>query len=342
MRYQFEFRPYRRPFKHPLTTPHGTWEVREGIIVRLTDDRGKVGYGEIAPVPWFGSETLADASSFCEQLGREIGPEIIFSIPPRLTACQFAIESAWEIVSTQPSAIAVQPELGFEAVPYHHLTYSGLLPAGAGAAIARQILWKQGYRTFKWKIGVAPIEAELKSFQQLVRSLRDSFLQETALLRLDANGALTYDQACRWLETCERLGEIEHLPLKIEFLEQPLAVGDLDEMLQLADRFAIPLALDESVAGLSQLRQVYREGWRGIFVIKPCIAGSPSELRQFCQTQEIDAVFSSVFETQVGRQAALKIAAELQNPGGRAVGFGVTHWFEDGEEVSIDRLWTDL
>jgi len=46
-------------------------------------------------------------------------------------------------------------------------------------------------------------------------------------------------------------------------------------------------------------------------VIKAAIAGSPSRLRQFCREHEIDAVFSSVFETAIGTQAALKLAVEL-------------------------------
>jgi O-succinylbenzoate synthase len=74
------------------------------------------------------------------------------------------------------------------------------------------------------------------------------------------------------------------------------------------------------------MRDCYRNGWRGIFVIKPAIAGSPRQLRNFCQTYAIDAVFSSVFETEIGRQAALQLAAELSRSD-RAVGFGVGHWF---------------
>ena len=74
------------------------------------------------------------------------------------------------------------------------------------------------------------------------------------------------------------------------------------------------------------MQACYEQGWRGIFVIKAAIAGSPSRLRQFLKTYQIDAVFSSVLETAIGRKAALKLAAELNHPH-RAVGFGVEHWF---------------
>ena len=93
---KFQFRPYRRRFKPPLQTNHGIWDVREGIILRLSDEIGRVGYGEIAPISWFGSETIEQALDFCRQLAHEITQETIFSISDRLPACQFGFESAWE------------------------------------------------------------------------------------------------------------------------------------------------------------------------------------------------------------------------------------------------------
>lgn len=96
MHYQFAFHPYQRQFKRPLKTHHGIWAVREGIILRLTDENKRVSWGEIAPIPWFGSETLEQALDFCQQLPSEITEETIFSIPSELPACQFGFESARE------------------------------------------------------------------------------------------------------------------------------------------------------------------------------------------------------------------------------------------------------
>jgi len=118
-------------------------------------------------------------------------------------------------------------------------------------------------------------------------------------------------------------------------------VSQFDAMLELSDRYSTQLALDESVATLDQLQASYQQGWRGIFVIKPAIAGSPSRLRQFCREHEIDAVFSSVFETAIGRQAALKLAVELSRHN-RAAGFGINHWFNEDDETWLAHLWKDL
>ena len=320
MIYRFEFRPYRHRFVRSLATNHGIWSNRDGIILRLTNETG-TGWGEIAPIRWFGSETLEQALDFCRQLPSEITDEIIFSIPNELPACQFGFESAASWGGVTPS---------------HSLTYSGLLPAGDAALEAWQTLWQQGYSTFKWKIGVYTTPEELEIFELLTKALPAS-----AKLRLDANGGLKLKEADLWLWTCDKVNANEELPLEIEFIEQPLSVDNFQEMLELSNSYTTAIALDESVATLNQLAACYQQGWREIFVIKPGIVGSPSRLRQFCQQHEIDAVFSSVFETAVGRQAALQLAAELSQRH-RAVGFGINHFFIQEEEDWLKHLWNDL
>ncbi|HEY9654268.1 MAG TPA: hypothetical protein V6C50_02145, partial [Crinalium sp.] len=96
MPYQWEFRSYQRRFKQALQTSHGCWAVREGVILRLVDQAGNIGCGEIVPIPWFGSETLEQALEFCHQLPAVLTDDLIFAVPGTLPCCQFAFESAWE------------------------------------------------------------------------------------------------------------------------------------------------------------------------------------------------------------------------------------------------------
>jgi O-succinylbenzoate synthase len=318
--YQFDFRLISRQFARSLITSHGVWEIREAIILRLRDSTGKIGWGEIAPISWFGSETLEQALDFCHQLPQEITPANIFSIPDDLPACQFAFESALEELGTGD----LIPE--FSPLSPTNAQYSALLPSGEAALHQWKTLWQQGYRTFKWKIGVNDISQELQVFDLLTQALPNS-----AKLRLDANGGLNYEKAELWLESCDNLRKNPEYTIEIEFIEQPLPVTDFFEILTLSQDYHTAIALDESVATLQQLAACYQKGWRGIFVIKPAIAGSPSRLRRFCQQHEIDIVFSSVFETAIARLAALRIAAELSRHN-RAVGFGINHFFTQAED----------
>ena len=372
MFYQFEFRTYQRKFKRPLRTSHGIWDIRSGIILRLVGENNRIGWGEIAPLGWFGSETFEQALDFCHQLPANLSSEMIFAISAQLPACQFGFESAVSNEQNSPppappcqggeKAQLPTSQFGFEsavsndknsplpAPPWQggeksknltHLCqeeekrlsqYSGLLPAGETALQALQALWLEGYRTFKWKIGVAAIEQELKIFQQLIQVMHNLCDRESAFLRLDANGGLSYSQAKTWLEACDKVKATPDFSADIEFLEQPLPVTQFQEMVELNAIYATAIALDESAANLDRIQECYSQGWRGIFVIKPAICGSPSQLRKFCQTHNIDAVFSSVFETQIGRQAALSLAREL-SPNNRALGFGTDCWFDDNDSI---------
>jgi O-succinylbenzoate synthase len=271
---------------------------------------GGVGWGEIAPLPGFGSETLEEAIAFCRDCGDTVTDSHIDSIPDRFRASQFGFEMAREQLVAR----------GWH--PPQKLISAQLLPTGS-AALSE--LENNGKGAFKWKIGVSAIDRELAIFERLLEKLSPG-----ATLRLDANGGLTWEEANQWLQECDAAG--------IEFLEQPLPPREFEAMRQLSDRYRTPIALDESVATLSQLQECYHRGWRSIAVIKAAIAGSPSRLRQFCHNCAIDTVFSSVFETEIGRNAALSLASELQRHP-YAVGFGTTNWFADGDPNWLDKLW---
>jgi o-succinylbenzoate synthase len=302
--FKFQFKLYQNNFKQPLQTHHGIWELREGIIISLTNSEGITTRGEIAPLPWFGSETMAQAVAFCQQLGHATTKEAILTIPDHLPCCQFALESAFLALDLEPTNENYPQDLDF----------CYLLPSGAEALTVWQDLYQaHGATTFKWKIGVLTLSEEIKILKQLTTDLPSQ-----VKLRLDANGGLNLAQAQQLLSVTDSLQSIE-------FIEQPLPPDDFANMLQLSQEHTTLLALDESVASFSQLEQADEQGWGGVYVIKAAIMGFPTRLRQFCQNHALDVVFSSVLETEVGREAVLKLIRQLHHP--RAIGFGIQHLF---------------
>ena len=258
--------------------------------------------GEIAPIPWFGSETIAQAMQFCQQRGNTIDSETIARIPNNLPACQFGFESALLILQQQ-----LQP------VDEDLFDYCYLLPTGK--QVLADAIPRQANATFKWKIGIEEVATEIEIAQQLITQLPPN-----SQLRLDANGGLNVKNARIWLEFAQN----RHI---IEFIEQPLPPSQFTEMMELSKTYSTPLALDESVTKISQLQNCYERGWREVFVVKCAIAGFPSRLLSFARKYDLDLVFSSVFETSIGRQTALQLADKLIS--NRALGFGVNHWFDD-------------
>jgi o-succinylbenzoate synthase len=304
MPYKFTYSIYQRKFRQPLITSHGVWKIRAGIIIQLTDELGRSQQGEIAPIEWFGSESIDRAIAFCQEIGDRITIDRIHQIPDDLPACQFGFGSAVTAFDFAGSQLAPSP-----------LNTSALLPSGMAAIERLPTLLRQGYSTFKWKIGVLPIAQELAIWAQLITALPPD-----TKLRLDANGGLTEIAAERWLEICS-----QHT--QIDFIEQPFAPAEIEQTIALAAKYRTPIALDESVATFDRLQSAYDRGWRGIYVIKPGIAGFPWRLAEFIARHQLDVVLSSVMETNVGIAAAYQLASSLKID--RPLGFGVNSWFED-------------
>jgi O-succinylbenzoate synthase len=291
--YFWQFRVYQRPLLRPLQTHHGLWEIREGIIIRLEAEDGRIGWGEIAPLPEFGSETLSAAILFCQSLENPLSINSIFSIPEQFPACQFAFESALEDLSIENQSRELEPK-----------NYSYLLPTGAAVfPCLDDILAANQTNTYKWKIAVNSLQQELTLFEKLIDRL-----PREIKLRLDANGGLSIAESKIWLKIADE-SKI------VEFIEQPLPPSQWLEMLQLSQDFTTGIALDESVANLRQIEECYQRGWRGIFVIKPAITGSIQGLRNLWKKYPLDLVFSSVLETNIGRKSALRLAQEYPQKG---------------------------
>jgi O-succinylbenzoate synthase len=301
---RFEYRAYRTSFRQPLLTAHGSWSEREGIIVRLLDDAGHESLGEIAPLPDWGTETLADALRYCAALPGTLDEHSVHTVPDTLPCCQFALETAWEALA-RPDTPA----------PVRTLPLATLLPAGAGAVAAAARACVRGYTTMKWKVGVASAADELSLLPRVLEQLPPG-----GQLRIDANGAWDLPTARLWLAACTG-----H---PVEFIEQPFPLGQEESVFALVNEFPTRIALDESVAVRANFLRWLEFGWPGIYVLKPSLAGSPRRLLQLLDSYEAEAVFSGAFETVVGVRAALQVVAHAGR-NGRASGFGTIGCFAD-------------
>ena len=242
MNLRFQYLPYLRSFRQPLVTAHGEWSFREGFIIRLEDAEGSIGFGEMAPLPWFGTETAEQALGWCKAQSNELSGEL--SIPFDLPCVQFALTSALQQLAQEP------------------IQRSFPLAALANTPSSFEEKQSAGYSTFKTKIGVESFEIEFRRIQDWI-----SCLNPGQLLRLDANGGLSESQFVAWLEV------LEGKP--IEFIEQALPPGLENRMLELVEPFSTTLALDESVSGIDALNRWAH--WPGPVVIKPSILGNPPE-----------------------------------------------------------------
>jgi O-succinylbenzoate synthase len=210
-----------------------------------------------------------------------------------------------------------------------------------------------GFRTFKWKVGVAPVGEELPLLDDVCAELPTG-----ARLRLDANGAWDRRAAERWLERCAER--------PVEFVEQPCFADPAqgaaehrrteDLLRGLAADYPTAIALDESLSREGDVERWIEAGWRGVWVIKPSLTGGAVTMARL-RRADADVVFSSALETAVGARAALRVAFAWGKTQ-RALGFGVWPLFQDArfdgphrapflwardvERINVEAAWNAL
>lgn len=307
MNYSLAYRRYSLPFRVPVRTAHGLWTVREGLFARLEREDGRVGFGECAPIPWFGTGTVDDAERVFGKLGSSVSDEQIDGLDAQFGCVKFALNAARESMVPTP------------ACALEYLPVAALLPAGRAALEKIPALADGGFRTFKWKVGVGAVADEIALLDDVCAALPAG-----ARLRLDANGAWARRDAERWLSRC--------LDYPVELIEQPVAAdaaGAEDLLLGLAGDYPVPIALDESVIGAGDVGRWMDSGWPGIYVIKLSLLGGVGGAVGRLPRDRV--VFSSALETKVGGIAALRMAFEFfeKTDKPRALGFGVWPLFED-------------
>lgn len=301
MECHISFRPYRRPFARPLRTAHGDWSMREGFIVRVQHDLDTV-YGEVAPIPEFGTETLESAEAYLRSLKATGSLSVNTMDPDTLPCCAFGISAALS---------------GIRPVTARDYSVAALLPAGRAALNAATVKTRLGYTMFKWKIGVESATTEQGILAELMQSM-----PANAQIRLDANGGLSVDTMENWLEYLHKYW------LQIDYLEQPLSPGYEALMADYAKSSRVPIALDESLHGTEGAQWLEVGKWQGPLVIKPALMGDCDSLIERLRPVAGQVVISSVFETAIGLENVLNIADRLTGMT-RAIGFDTLDAFSD-------------
>jgi O-succinylbenzoate synthase len=330
MDFRFAFRRYSLGFTRPVRTSAGTWAARQGVYVRLERPDGSVGYGEAAPVPFFGGESTEEIEVACRAFGDHVSLDALSQVPKGLGSLRFALGCA---VGGAPGSQR-----------HTSLGVAALLPAGRAALVDAPSKAEAGFRVFKWKVGIGAADDEMAILDDLLGRLPAG-----SMVRLDANGAWDRRTAGKWLAySSDR---------PVEYVEQPLAPdsrGIEDSLTGLAADYPVPMALDESIAREGDAERWLDLGWRGFFVIKPSLTGNADKAFSRLSAAHAKVVFSSALETGMGAQAALRLAFAW--PGKLpALGFGVWPLFtdpafdgppaapfirlEDVDRISPEALW---
>ncbi|RUS01765.1 o-succinylbenzoate synthase [Pectobacterium polaris] len=271
---------YSVPMEAGVVLRNQRLKTRDGLIVRLQDGE-RLGWGEIAPLPEFSVETLAEAeSATLEQLKLwAAGAAFSDDLPPSVA---FGLSCA-------------QAELD-QRLPLAADYRKAPLCSGDPDELFDMLQAMPGEKVAKIKVGLYEAVRDGMIVNVLLEALPD------LKLRLDANRSWTRAKADGFARYVS-----PSLRSRIAFLEEPCKTRE--ESREFARETGISIAWDESVRDADF--RVEAEPGVSAIVIKPTLVGSLARCQQLVQETHqvgLTAVISSSIESSLGLTQLARLA----------------------------------
>ncbi|MDO4698567.1 MAG: o-succinylbenzoate synthase [Pasteurellaceae bacterium] len=272
---------YKLPIETGVVLRHRRLKYREGLLICLTE-RGKTGWGEIAPLPEFSQEDLATAEQQTKEWIRHWQQGITLDLEQFAPSVAFGISCA---------LAELHGELG-EQGNYR----TAPLCYGDPDELYEKLSQMRGEKVAKMKVG-------------LYEANRDGLIANLFLdaipdlkLRLDANRMWSLEKALLFASKISAENR-----KRIQFIEEPCQTPDFSR--QFAEKTGIAIAWDETVREPDFI--VQSEPNLTAIVIKPTLVGSIQKcvsLIEQAHSQGLQAVISSSIESSLGLTQLARLA----------------------------------
>lgn len=328
--------PIRIAFKKPFKIASGTLTHSNHVLVRLTDEHGRIGWGETTT---FLEVYGYDQSSLYRVLTDYLIPGVIGldtndlmkihqrmdQIVPFNLMAKAGIDLAVHDLAAHAAGVPLSALLGggrTKRVPLIGVV-DIVAPEEAAASAVRLV--SEGFQTIKVKIGL-----EAAADTRRVESVRDA-IGSSVRLRVDGNCGYDRDTA---LSVFSRM-EDYHL----EWIEQPLPSWDLEGMALLARRLKTPIAADESVYTVHDARRCITMGAADVINIKVPKCGGFFRCRaiaEVCRASATLCFLGGCLETSPGMSAAMHFYAATDAVASAAEILGPPFYVDDVVEKAIE------
>ena len=259
---------------------------REGFVIELAED-GRIGRGEVAPLPGFSCETMEEVyTQLIEQLAHWQNGDSVFDESALYPSIAFGMSMA---------------QLELEGgLPAEGLYRSAPLCCGDPDELLPKLMEMEGKKVAKIKVGIyEPIRDGM---------LVNLFLETIPdlILRLDANRAWTKEKALKFASYIA-----PSYRQRIEFIEEPCQVpGD---SFSFAMDTGIAIAWDETLQHAVRKPEFKLQDFTGVktIVIKPTLIGSVQtciDLIEAARKLGIKTVISSSIESSLGLSQLARLA----------------------------------
>ncbi|MCL6261094.1 o-succinylbenzoate synthase [Aquiflexum sp. TKW24L] len=304
---QFSYRSHLLKFKFDAGTSRGVLKDKTTYLIKAVSSQEphSVGWGEAAPLQKLSIDDIPEfeevLSKICKQLSGSsiLGSEqgildwVQAQIPQHYPSIRFAFETALldllhggnKMIFDTPFYNAGRP-----------LPINGLIWMGEKGFMLDQIDKKlaEGYSCIKMKIGAIDFGQEC----ELLAYIRKQYSAEQVILRVDANGAFSSDEA---LDKLKVLNEFE-----LHSIEQPIRQCQIPEMANLCSLSPMPIALDEELIGIYDIdekKKLLEQIQPQYIILKPTLVGGIASSREWIALAESLGIgwwMTSALESNVG------------------------------------------
>ncbi|WLR41196.1 o-succinylbenzoate synthase [Bacillus carboniphilus] len=292
------------PLKYPFETSLNVLQNREVIVLKVTNEDGRTGWGEIVAFssPWYTEETLQSAlytlKKFLAPLVLEkpllhpVEAAQLFNVIRGNHMAKSGLEGAlWDLYSKLQ-----KKSLSFLLGGRKHEVDAGVV---IGLSKIENMIddihlrKEQGYKRFKVKIKPG-------NDVKVIAQIREEF--PTIPLMVDANGTYT-------LKELSLLKQLDQFNLLM--IEQPFLFNDFTMHAELQKRMGTPICLDESINSLSDAKTAIALKSCKVMTIKPGKVGGLTEatnIHHLCREHNIPVWVGGMVETGISKSQNIALA----------------------------------
>jgi L-Ala-D/L-Glu epimerase len=305
---QIEFWPADIPLTEPFVVATGTRVTAQNIFVRVTLASGVQGYGEAAPFPEVGGETrsscLASMTTFGEAL---LGQSVLqyrhlFRVMTNLSpspqpAARCALEMAVLDALCREAGLPMWALWGGADVRERQCDITIPIVDHAKTLALACDWYAKGFRLFKMKVG-KDVDTDIARLEAVHRACSGiAFIG-------DGNQGFTREECVAFADGVKRFGG------DLVLLEQPLIRDDLDGLSAIRHLTGIPVAADESVRSLGDVRTVLEKQAADYVNIKIMKTGviEALEIAFFARSAGLRLMAGGMVETRIAMGCSLGLA----------------------------------
>lgn len=255
---------YTLQFLRPAGTSRGIYTTKDSWFIFLSD-QGKTGIGECSLLKDLSYDDRPGFENKLKRVCTEINSgtfnfeESLYEFP----AIRFGLETA--LLDFQNGGNHILFPSDFTQGKAGIVT-NGLIWMGDKTYMREQISAKLrlGFSCIKLKIGALDWNTE----QEIITEMRRQFNTDDLTIRVDANGAFSFEQAP---EVLSALAE-----MRVHSIEQPIKAGHWEQMAELCSTTPTPIALDEELIGIfpeSKKKELLETIRPQYLILKPGLLG---------------------------------------------------------------------